>query len=412
LLNSNIAAPPSDALNYVLNPWDLWPTQSNDQGSYPTTGWTFIVTTSPGAVIASGAYVGSFTVDLVNAETGRQVEFYILNPADSYRVKYASGLQAAASAGNFTYTPTAPIPISAGWVVGVYVGNTATANGIHYRASGGASVATGGDLTGRLTLNSTYSPNAELPQRQFYVSAQILSPTLMVGRQWANKPNGYVMVDSSNKVMPWLGKKIAWYGTSIPANYGDNSYPAQVGRALGCTMLNQAKGSSGIIYDPARCDSLSATHAEMDTNCGAGTWIGRSYEDLLLGKGADLVVFDHGYNDRTYPLGTITSTDKTTFYGAFNFLINALYADNPNVKIIFVTPPSNHATGNNSTQVDAIRTAIYNMADRWNAPVIDLQKLCTFNATNDTLWFPDGVHPSQAATDQIARVLFNRIKDM
>lgn len=126
------------------------------------------------------------------------------------------------------------------------------------------------------------------------------------------------------------------FGTSIPAGSGSGylSYPEYVGKTLNCTVDNQAVGSSGIIWNGTRALSLSATIAELTATFGAG-YAAQSYQNKVIGKKVDLIVFDHGFNDRIKAtgsdLGTIDSVDRTTFYGAFNYVIQAALADNPSV---------------------------------------------------------------------------------
>lgn len=420
-LAGNYVEPPEDE-DLTLNPFAGLTETSGGGGSFPVTGQTWIVTEAAGVADADG-YVSSFRVDLVNAEGGRTVEFYILDPADSYRVKYASGSQAAASAGVKIYSPSVPVAIASGQVVGVYVNNASTANGIRYGSSSGPDViGAGAQINGPLTEGSTYSPSAQPAQRQFFVGAEVISKALLVGRQWANKPGGYVGVDESGFIdvgrvpeMRWRDKKIIWVGTSIPAG-NSPSYPAQAGEDLQANLVNEAAGSSHINWYGTDALSLSATIAELTAAFPGNE--GQSYENKLIGKGADLVVFDHGYNDRwmvSAYLGAFDS-DRTTFYGAFSYVIEALYADNPSVKIAFVVPPSRYtgaigAGGASTTATnDALRGAIFAVAAYYGAPIIDLPRLCGFNATNHLLYFPDGIHPSQAATDHIARVLYHALK--
>ena len=410
-LNGNYLTP--DTAVDVLTPFSSL-TAFFDNGSYPLTGGTFIVT-DDGAKATREGLVATFRADLINAEVGRKVEFYIIDPADAYRVKYASGLINAESAGVFEFQPSTPLPIAIGEVVGVHVANISTANGLHFRTSGGNSVAESSSTEGRLMLDATYAPTSNGPQRQFFIGADVASKALLVGRLWQDQPGGYVGVSADGGAslaravdLPWKGKKICWYGTSIPACSLANSYPAIVGRALQAEMDNQSVGSSGVIWNGTRIDSLSATIAEIDA-LAPGAGASRSYKTKLLGKAADLVVFDHGHNDAVDDIANIASTDRSTFFGAMNFLIAELYADNPSVKIVFVTPPSRHLTGGtDNTQ----RSNILALADRWNAPVIDLARLCSFNAANDDLWFPDGVHPSQDAIDHISRILYHWLKGL
>lgn len=220
------------------------------------------------------------------------------------------------------------------------------------------------------------------------------------------------LIFAQNPNQPLAGKKIIWVGTSIPANYGTNSYPSILGKYLGANMDNQSVGASGIIWDGTRNLSLSATKAELHSKFPGSE--DQSYEAKLIGKNADVVVFDHGHNDRNEAytrLGDINSTDRTTFYGAFNFVINKLYDDNPDVRIVFIVPPNRYTHSGNSSEIvrmDAVRKAIFALGVKYGAPVCDLMELCGFNERTHNSFTSDGIHPRAGeVTTRIAIVLYH-----
>lgn len=152
----------------------------------------------------------------------------------------------------------------------------------------------------------------------------------------------------------WTGKKIVWFGTSIPAGVvnagesgGNGSYPVRIGEMLGATVYNESVGSSAVrigMHDaitnddingysgcPATCClfSLSGTVDEKkEIISNWSTWknkfsIGVETIDSIISRGGeqeqiydrsyevklskylsggsvgqcDLYVIDHGYND-------------------------------------------------------------------------------------------------------------------
>lgn len=152
----------------------------------------------------------------------------------------------------------------------------------------------------------------------------------------------------------WTGKKIVWFGTSIPAGVvnagesgGNGSYPVRIGEMLGATVYNESVGSSAVrigMHDaitnddingysgcPATCClfSLSGTVDEKkEIISNWSTWknkfsIGVETIDSIISRGeeqeqiydrsyevklskylsggsvgqCDLYVIDHGYND-------------------------------------------------------------------------------------------------------------------
>ena len=156
----------------------------------------------------------------------------------------------------------------------------------------------------------------------------------------------------------WEGKTIVWFGTSIPAGgfLGSEhpmSYPYQVGKLLGATVINEAVGSSCIHckspefiteanprgFNPNfEASSRCLTNSDDDydwiiehddaafwTNKGEydGTewWQNKirsfGYEELIdkyltAGTFPDLFVFDHGYNDAFIDMAT-----RLAYYNEF-----------------------------------------------------------------------------------------------
>ena len=227
----------------------------------------------------------------------------------------------------------------------------------------------------------------------------------------------------------WLGKKIVWFGTSIPeGGYGGNrltSYPVMVGEKLGCAMYNEAIGSSSISrtlpsyistnnpygFDTtdfefaARClaDNLTLKQWLIDNYNGGyftsnvpssmtdtlkNTIKNYSYErkvDRYLSGGevgeADLYVFDQGYNDDfenrdVEALEAQYGIDTTyCFDGGMNFLIRRILTSNPDAKIVIISHYTNNAPcGNqiNTNHVEAVCAAQKAVADRWGIKFINL----------------------------------------
>lgn len=165
------------------------------------------------------------------------------------------------------------------------------------------------------------------------------------------------------KEKSWLaGKKIVWFGTSIPAGVvNGKSYPQMVADNLGAIVYNESLGSSQMsLYNKATdclVRSLAPTYAEKQEE----SWFsGLSEANKALAQSSaydykftkyltggsigpvDLYVFDHGYNDYYYIDDTDFMTepadpnDKSYPLGAANFLISAILNDNPRAKIVWI----------------------------------------------------------------------------
>jgi hypothetical protein len=271
------------------------------------------------------------------------------------------------------------------------------------------------------SVSFTNTVAASPAQRKYLLAADIApGPVFSVDSQ----PGAVLRLDNSGDIpaiigravdMPWRAKKIIWVGTSIPAGSDGNgpSYPVLVGTALQANMDNEAVGSSGMIWDgtTSRCLSLMATTAQLTSVCGAGS-ANQSYQTKVLGKSADMLVIDHGHNDVGLPLGTITDSVVSTFYGAMNVLIAAAYADNPKMRIVLVTPPL--VLDGGGTNTTAVRAAIVALGEKYQLPVIDLPTLDGFNATTYcssgcTNYTPDGIHPAFFARQILTRILYKAL---
>lgn len=224
----------------------------------------------------------------------------------------------------------------------------------------------------------------------------------------------------------WKGKKIVWFGTSIPAaganpgdTVGNGSYPVRIGEKLGATVYNEAVGSSCVRFG----NYQYAT--EGDPHGFAGQWLDNFlyslsgsteekqevfdnwdyWKDIIQSGGAssvtltpeqiaralsccydvkldryltggdvgpvDLYVFDHGHNEEyNYDYSHIKDippegheTDRSYFIGAMRFLIERILSDNPKAQIVFI----GHYENDRKTGVSEAQETLH---DIWKYPLI------------------------------------------
>jgi lysophospholipase L1-like esterase len=383
--------------------------QPNAQGAstFPTP-WTFI---PPGTSPLTG-FVTRFQVEFDAAEVGRKVIFYILRRTpntNSFTRVYFSDELPAESTGVNTFSPAAATPaaIQTGDYVAAFI-NTATpaTGGIKLYTSGGPDLIGGGGWDYQSSLPSSFTvPDSDVQYttRFFPIEAQVATKVSQTAFQldaYGNMPINVVRAPDA----PWKGKRILWLGTSIPAVGDLTSYPKLIEPWLQATVINNAMGSSGVCWNGTRQLSLSATVAEL-----AAAYPGyedQSYEVRMLGHTPDLVVFDHLYNDHGFPVGVLADSnwDRTTQFGAMEFLIDKLYAENPTVRLAFVTPPTKYATGG-AADVTA-RVQIMALADKYGAPLLDVTNLAGLNRYTQGTYTVDGLHPNEVLRQRIARLIY------
>lgn len=215
----------------------------------------------------------------------------------------------------------------------------------------------------------------------------------------------------------WVGSNIIWCGTSIPFNYQPNSYPNQIATKLGATVINTAIGGSKLLF-PTGNSTPGMAGTIVENTAVNPSFAAYSYESTIMPYlvspyNSKLLVIDHGFNDAVFTpaaLGTIASTNKATFYGAYDYVIKAVLAVRPDIKIVLVTFPSRYPFGSTDPSTianyESLRTAIKAIGDKWGFPVLDLGGIMGYNSITAVAgkFTTDGVHPTQDSTNKIADV--------
>ena len=126
-------------------------------------------------------------------------------------------------------------------------------------------------------------------------------------------------------------------------------YPFFIGRRNRMTVVNEAKCGNTITNLPNRPNAFSiARHQDLPAD-------------------ADYITLHFGINDddahQKSPIGEITDTENTTFYGAWNVTLRYLITHHPYAKIGIIVP-----NGCTRPYTDAIRA----VARRWGISYLDL----------------------------------------
>lgn len=284
-----------------------------------------------------------------------------------------------------------------------------------------------------------------------------------------------------NEITNFKGKKLIWFGTSIPAGQKNNqvtidgitvnnNYPEMVGKLLGCTVINNAIGTStiktgkpsnvslddpmGIKYVQYEIATRALTQTLAEKQDIVNNWaekygpnsplnlynaptelpqyqidviLNSSYETLLVPylngtyEMPDFFIFDHGYNDGAYYNAQTKDemleipTDKTNrhyFVGACNKLFKLILEANPKAKIILI----NHFCAQDRPWVVEAQKVVSN---EWEFPTCELEKISSIsmqeievNETNKTIksvYCPDGTHPHSDTTGATNMYLAKKI---
>ena len=207
--------------------------------------------------------------------------------------------------------------------------------------------------------------------------------------------------------------EVLWLGTSIPAYC---PYPKKACQALGWDCYNMAIGASGIVLNEGFLDNgrdgkdLAETIKEKETRYRPYADMGKmpkkylnclknySYESCIIPyldgtkASCDIIVFDHGFNDRDViynidqyaiddytfdSLANAESYDRSTYLGAFSFLLKKIYEVNPRVKIAICSYLENVSEDSpNGYYGKNICSFLEKLAQKLNFPYLNM---CDYN---------------------------------
>jgi len=210
----------------------------------------------------------------------------------------------------------------------------------------------------------------------------------------------------------WKGKKAVFMGDSITYQFRWQPY---LESKFGLTTVNQ--GISG-----TRIADLGDT-GEGGTST---TSMCRDERINALDANADLVIVMGGTNDwaQSVQMGTIDSTDVTTFYGALNVMMGKLFARFPTARIVLNTTPcgtyptrftaSGGVVNNAGFSTRDYADAVLAIGKKYSVPVIDVHAKAGWNSTtianymdNDGAW----LHPTAAlGAKRLAEVVVGELQ--
>jgi lysophospholipase L1-like esterase len=200
----------------------------------------------------------------------------------------------------------------------------------------------------------------------------------------------------SMKTLVALGDSTTWGDNGLGTGSNSISWASQLPKLNGFkTVINSGVKGSTIAIQSGRTDSFVERYSSLDNS-------------------ADLITVFGGVNDKNknIPLGTATSTDNNTFYGALNNLITGLINKYPSKLIVFITPMKTAYSTNETFTPNSVgltlkdyRDAILNRCDYYNLPVLDLYSnlgMSPYVTSQASLYFGDGLHPTEDGYKRVA----------
>ena len=130
-------------------------------------------------------------------------------------------------------------------------------------------------------------------------------------------------------------------------------YPFFIGERNNMVIVNEAVSGSSMTY-------ISERHSSWENGCFSAN----RYKNIP--SDADYITLYFGINDDNYsaPIGTIDDTKNTTFYGAWNIVLEHLITNHPFAKIgIIIT------NGSSKKYTDAERA----ICRKWGIPYLDME---------------------------------------
>lgn len=212
--------------------------------------------------------------------------------------------------------------------------------------------------------------------------------------------------------MELKNKKILFLGDSITEGVGvsspDKCYVSVFGKLSGAEVKNY--GISGTRIAKQSKISLSE---ESDRDF-------MSRVDEMDSEADVVVVFggtnDFGHGDST--IGDFSSRDECTFYGALHILCTSLINKYPKADIIVMTPLHRVSEDDEVNEIGLKHEALLSgyvdiikeVAGYYGLPVLDLFNTSGIQPKVDIIreiYMPDGLHPSDAGAEKIAKRLYN-----
>lgn len=226
---------------------------------------------------------------------------------------------------------------------------------------------------------------------------------------------------STNTGIPTFlkGKKYIAIGDSIVENQGTTANPITYSGTDLQGIVHTEEVVKGYIQE------IENRYGLVCTNLGkGGHTIVNDYANLMNINYSDvaLVTIAYGCNDArlSVPLGTVNSSDGTTFAGALNNILRKIYTDNPECRVIVLTALQRlyvsefgiaTANSNGNYLIDFVDMC-KKVANKRSTKCIDVYRDCGINQTNLYYYTREGVHPLNTGYKRMSGAIIPVLDDM
>ncbi len=129
----------------------------------------------------------------------------------------------------------------------------------------------------------------------------------------------------------------------------------------------------------------------------------------------DMIIIIGGTNDVHLhtPLGSmsdIAKKDKTTFYGAYGYLIETLLEWKHSLQIILCTTPHGFYDNIHPVKYSEVSEAVREIAKHYSLPVADIFGKCGINKVNLATYSDDLIHYNELGNERVSALIANTIK--
>lgn len=244
-----------------------------------------------------------------------------------------------------------------------------------------------------------------------------------MGKTILENYKGVEKMDEEIKSM-YSGKNGICFGDSITHI---SKYPNIIAKKLGCNIQNIGFSGSCISkYDAFSMVELIdaivsrdfSLQKELGSKANEFNFLNqvKKIEKIDFNE-VDFVTIAYGTNDYGYklPLGKFGDSDKSTIYGAIQYVISKFQSKFPSVEMVFVTPTFRKLNGPNGRFCDEVKnssrgyylsevvTAIQEVCRVNNVKVIDNFHNSGINKYNLMHYSKDALHPNDEASYLLAK---------